>query len=210
MRLTDKYRPRKFADVIGQSKAVSILQRIKEPGGRSIYITGKSGTGKTTLAEIIAATMPHDSDGFPVDIARVVGRELTTGKLRDITDRWIYCGSHVLIVNESHGLSRPVIECFLDLLESLRPNVCVIFTTTNEGNDLFEEHIDAAPFASRCLVVKLTSQGLAQPFAAYAQTVAQIENLDGRPIDDYVRLVNDCKGNLRAVLNRIEAGEMLA
>ncbi len=39
-------------------------------------------------------------------------------------------------------------------------------------------------------------------------TIAQTEGLDGRPIEQYVRLVNKHGANLRAVLQSVEAGEM--
>ena len=68
---------------------------------------------------------------------------------------------------------------------------------------------DDGPFASRCHKIRLTNQGLAQAFAERARTIADREGLNGRPIGDYVKLVRDCKNNMRRVLQRIEAGEML-
>lgn len=60
MQLTEKYRPQSFDAVIGQDKAVRVLSRFADNGGfggHAFYITGKSGTGKTTLARLIAGTM---------------------------------------------------------------------------------------------------------------------------------------------------------
>ena len=214
MTLSEKYRPTALDDVVGQDKAVRTLRRVLKngAGGRAIHLTGPSGTGKTTIARIIAKSIV--SGGF--DLVEVVARELTTAGLKDIKRRWMFAGGHALIVNESHGLSRPVIELFLDVLENLQPHVCVIFTTTRDGLDLFEEKIDASPFASRCLCVSLTSRDLATmdkgkpgAFARYAYEIATKEGLNGRPISDYITLINECKGNLRTAISRIEAGEML-
>ena len=68
---------------------------------------------------------------------------------------------------------------------------------------------DSGPFASRCHRITLTNQGLAQAFAERAKHIAEAEGLDGRPVEAYVRLVKSCGNNMRAVLQRIEAGEML-
>ena len=56
MRLSDKYRPKSFAEVIGQDKAVTILKRLTSRawGGRAYWLAGNSGTGKTTLAWVLA------------------------------------------------------------------------------------------------------------------------------------------------------------
>ncbi len=196
MRLTEKYRPTTLQGVVGQDKAVATIERLSDSiGGRAFWITGKSGTGKTTLARIIAGQM---ADRWTT--TETVGRQLTVNGLRNMSQSWhlIPLGDkpgYALIVNEAHGLSKPVIEVLLDLIESLKDNVAVIFTTTNDGNDLFEEHIDAGPFASRCISIKLTSQGLAPKFAERLREIAQGEGLDGKPTSEYVKLVNACRGN---------------
>lgn len=205
MKLSEKYRPQRLDDVIGQPKVISQLKRFGEFGGRAYWIQGASGTGKTTIARIIAQSLVGES---LFDCHEEVGRNLTQTRLKQVTDSWIYCGGHALIVNEAHGLSRPVIEMLLDVLEELPERVAVIFTTTNDGADLFEEHIDAGPFASRCVCLKLTNQGLAKTFAEHVRTIAVNEGMDGQPIEDYVKLAQKCRNNMRAMFAAVEQAEL--
>jgi hypothetical protein len=51
---------------------------------------------------------------------------------------------------------------------------------------------------------------LAEAFAARAKQIAEGEGLDGRPLKDYLRLVQEKSNNFRAVIQAIEAGEMIA
>lgn len=212
MRLDEKYRPTTFQDVVGQEKAVKVISRLTANcwGGRAYWFSGGSGSGKTTMARIIAGIGADD-----LYITEIVGRQLTPSALKRIKDQWIYIpmsekSGYALIVNESHGLTKPVIEILLDVLENLPQNVVVIFTTTKEGNDFFEEQLDSSPFASRCINIRMASRGLCEPFAQRVKEIASIEGLDGKPIDDYIRLMKRCRNNLRMALSEIEAGAMLA
>lgn len=217
MTLAERYRPATLQDVVGQDKAVRTLRRVLKngAGGRAVYISGGSGTGKTTIGRILAKSIASEWFG----VTEVPATELTTARMRDITRAWQFEGGHALIVNESHLLTRPVIVALLDIIENLQDNVCLVFTTTREGRDLFEntKH-DAGPFASRCLCITLNNRGLAlanaktkEPgaFARHAYEIATKEGLNGRPIADYVTLIQKCKNNLRQALTEIEAGAML-
>ena len=60
MRLYEKHRPATLADIVGQDKAVAQLRGIIDRGGfggRAVWVSGGSGTGKTSLARIIARTL---------------------------------------------------------------------------------------------------------------------------------------------------------
>jgi len=54
----------------------------------------------------------------------------------------------------------------------------------------------------------LARRGLAELFAQRAYEIAIKEDLNGQPIERYIRLCKDNRNNFRAVLQAIESGQM--
>jgi replication-associated recombination protein RarA len=209
--LHEQYRPRTWAEVVGQDKALARIETLRKRGlgGRAYWISGASGTGKTTIAKLLAAEV---ADEFGIE--ELDAKDCTPHHLREV-ERSMHMrslgakGGRAIIINEAHGLTSQAVRQLLVMLERVPRHVAWVFTTTQDGQEsLFEECIDAHPLLSRCTLLALTNQGLAKSFAARAKDIAMAEGLDGKPIESYVRLVQDNRNNLRAVLQEIEAGRM--
>lgn len=210
--LFEKFRPRSLAEIVGQPAAVATVERIlaRSWGGRAWFLTGPSGTGKTSLARVIAA---HGASEFGIE--EIDAQSLTPARLREIEGemRFRVLGEksgRAYVVNEAHGMRRDTIRLLLVILERLPEHVVWIFTTTKAGEvRLFEddETGDAAPLLSRCIEVRLVDNDASrQAFAARAKEIAVAEGIDGLPSTVYAKAVANSAGNFRRVLQRIESG----
>lgn len=119
--LPTKYRPQKFADVIGHESIVKSLERLaKERSKHAVCLTGPSGTGKTTLARIMAkAVGVRDIDLLEIDAAG--HSTLDYWKALIPTTAYAPMGpkgsARAIIVDECQRLSPASWECLLKAVE---------------------------------------------------------------------------------------------
>lgn len=217
MRLSEQYRPKTFSEVCGQDKAIEKIQRNIERQGvySAWWISGKTGQGKTTIARILAGMAAH-----PFYTVETNGDDVSADKLREWVQDWnlttLYQPQgHALIVNEAHGLRKPIVRRLLDLLETLPARTVVIFTTTKQNQaDFFDDAKtgDAKPLLDRCIRIELQSNGFAAAMAPRLREIATKEGLNGRDLEAYVELMHDkrtVKGSARRALDEIADGRMV-
>ncbi|NQU20173.1 MAG: hypothetical protein HQ567_02745, partial [Candidatus Nealsonbacteria bacterium] len=60
--LYEQYRPREWSEVVGQDKIIAKIARLRKRGlaGRAYWLSGQSGTGKSTTARILAAEIASE------------------------------------------------------------------------------------------------------------------------------------------------------
>ena len=192
-----KWRPKVFADVIGQSHITDTLRRQVAEGRTShaYLFTGTRGTGKTTCAKILAKAVncEHPVDGDPCcQCPSCLGIESGTfldvleldaasnngvDQVRALRDEAIYAPAHVkkrvYIVDEVHMLSTAAFNALLKILEEPPEHLMFILATT-------ELHKVPATILSRCQ--RFAFKRIApEDIAARLAYVAGQEGIDLRP-----------------------------
>jgi DNA polymerase-3 subunit gamma/tau len=128
-----KYRPASFADVLGQEHIVKVLEGALKLGhvSHAYLLHGSRGTGKTTIARIIASKLnTADEDIIEIDAASNRGiddiRELREG----VTTLPFRSKYKIYIIDEVHMLTKEAWNALLKTLEEPPAHVIFILATT--------------------------------------------------------------------------------
>lgn len=133
--LQTKYRPTTLDDVVGQDHVrAGVARAIDDRTQQAFILEGPSGTGKTTLARIMARELGCE-EVIEIDAATHTGVDA----MRDIADRANFvsmgAGGKAFIVDECHRLSKQAFESMLKDIEEPPEGVYWFFCTT-EGNKI--------------------------------------------------------------------------
>lgn len=214
----EKYRPKEFGQIVGQDRAVAVMKAQLRNDRGAIWLEGNPGIGKTSLAECFINALGLDTLGKWAGCVREFnGVQFNADACRSIDDDLAYVPfgpARVILVNEASEMTSYARSWLMTRLEHLPARTWLIFTSMfplmprGVQDGLFEKTVSAA-LSSRLIRVQLTNQGLAPIFAAQAHRIAEAEGLNGKGIEEYVKLAKACQNNLREMLSQIEAGVMI-
>ena len=192
-----KWRPQRFADVVGQTAIVTALQNQIAAGriGHAYLFTGTRGTGKTTCAKIFAKavncldTSSPDpcgeceickgiDSGSVMDIIEMdAASNNGVDDIRDLRDEVAYlpsvCKYKVYIIDEVHMLSTAAFNALLKTMEEPPEHVIFILATT----DVQKVPVTILSRCQRYDFARITAEDI----AARLTYVAGQENIDLDP-----------------------------
>lgn len=152
-----KYRPKILDDVVGNKRAVQVINQFIEEKRllNTILIHGPSGAGKTTLARIIARTVNEtNEDSYDPDLNEVnCADDRGIDAVRSLIESSSYLPTKNLkfyILDECHALTSQAASALFKQLESSNRNskVCWILVTS-------EAHKLPKPIIGRALQIGL-------------------------------------------------------
>ena len=202
--LADRMRPRTVDDIVGQRRLLGtgslLAQAIADDRVRSMIVWGPPGSGKTTLARVIAAA----TQSFFVSFSAVLG---SVGELREIAgaarDRLAFQGQRtILFVDEIHRFNKSQQDAFLPYVED--GTVALVGATTE--NPSFAV---VAALLSRCKVFRLEPLSADDIVVLLRRALGDSENgLGSRRLsadeNALLAIANAADGDARRALSTLE------
>jgi DNA polymerase III subunit gamma/tau len=215
-----RHRPGSFDEVVGQQHVVRTLRNAVEQGKvhHAYLFVGSRGTGKTSMAKILARSLNCErggptvtpcgecescltiAAGTSVDVIEMdAASNRSVDDVRDLRERVAYAPAggrwKVYILDEAHMLTKEAWNAFLKTLEEPPPNTVFVLATT-------ESHKVMATIADRCQRFDFQRPSLEQ-ISEVVQRVAAAEEIE---VDEgaVATIARSASGSFRDALGTLD------
>jgi len=215
-----RHRPGSFDEVVGQTHVVRTLRNAVEQGKvhHAYLFVGSRGTGKTSMAKILARSLNCErggstvtpcgecescvtiASGTSVDVIEMdAASNRSVDDVRDLRERVAYAPTggrwKVYILDEAHMLTKEAWNAFLKTLEEPPPNTVFVLATT-------EAHKVMATIADRCQRFDFQRPSLEQ-ISEVLDRVAAAESID---VDEgaVAMIARSASGSFRDALGTLD------
>jgi len=215
-----RHRPGSFEEVVGQQHVVRTLRNAVERDKvhHAYLFVGSRGTGKTSMAKILARSLNCErggptvtpcgecescltiAAGTSIDVIEMdAASNRSVDDVRDLRERVAYAPAagrwKVYIIDEAHMLTKEAWNAFLKTLEEPPPNTVFILATT-------EAHKVLATIADRCQRFDFQRPSLEQ----ISEVVVRVANAEGIEVEEgaVAMIARSASGSFRDALGSLD------
>ncbi|HEX5376181.1 MAG TPA: DNA polymerase III subunit gamma/tau [Solirubrobacterales bacterium] len=215
-----RHRPGSFDEVVGQQHVVRTLRSAVEQGKvhHAYLFVGSRGTGKTSMAKILARSLNCErggptvtpcgecescttiASGVSIDVIEMdAASNRSVDDVRDLRERVAYAPTggrwKVYILDEAHMLTKEAWNAFLKTLEEPPPNTVFVLATT-------EAHKVMPTIADRCQRFDFQRPSLEQ----ISEVLARVSAAEGIEAEDaaVAMIARSASGSFRDALGTLD------
>ena len=199
MTWTEKYRPKKFSEIKGQDEAVAKIKIFFDnfPRSKAVILHGPPGTGKTSLAYVVAKE--KNSEIFELNASDLRNRD----KLKEILkpameQKSLFKEKKLILVDEVDGISASDWGGLPELISLVIQTQYPVVIT---ANDIWKKELALLRKKAEMIQLKEIS------YKTIKEILSEILKKEGLVFDEknLAKISINAKGDLRAAINDLQA-----
>jgi len=201
--LFEKYRPKKYSDIIGQDIAIDKLKAFVSAFNRgiarkkAILLYGPAGTGKTTLAHVIAGELNHEI--FELNSSDLRNRAKLDEVLKPSTlQKSLFSKGKIILVDEVDGVTTTDFGGLAELVILIERSKFPVIITCN---DVWQNKFSL--LRGKCELVPIKEL----PYLSILEFLKKITKTENKPVNEPVlkEIAAKSRGDMRAALNDLQS-----